>query len=135
MAGSTVEYASWKRLLFASTALCIPSRQSILRQPVYSKRMFEDHGLIRMLRQPDALLEAAHNCRSGAITIERSDGGETDCARERSSGFPRGTENRASASLVPGHIMQVWPIQKQTLLRWDSRGHWYCGNGRTSAGG
>jgi CDGSH-type Zn-finger protein len=42
--------------------------------------MFEDHEIDPDAASPDAMLEVADNYPSGAIRIERSDGGETETA-------------------------------------------------------
>jgi CDGSH-type Zn-finger protein/uncharacterized Fe-S cluster protein YjdI len=54
---------------------CIHSRQCVLRQPAVFKANVEGAWIDPDAASPDALLEVAHNCPSGAITIERFDGG------------------------------------------------------------
>ena len=54
---------------------CIHSRQCVLRQPAVFKANVEGDWIDPDAASPDALLEVAHNCPSGAITIERFDGG------------------------------------------------------------
>jgi CDGSH-type Zn-finger protein/uncharacterized Fe-S cluster protein YjdI len=54
---------------------CIHSRQCVLRQPAVFKANVEGAWIDPDAAPPDALLEVAHNCPSGAITIERFDGG------------------------------------------------------------
>ncbi|MGH8583252.1 MAG: CDGSH iron-sulfur domain-containing protein [Gammaproteobacteria bacterium] len=59
---------------------CIHARQCVLRQPDVFKANVQGPWIDPDAASPGALLEVAHNCPSGAITIERSDGGEVETA-------------------------------------------------------
>lgn len=52
----------------------------MLRQPDVFKANVQGPWIDPDAASADALLEVAHNCPSGAITIERSDGGESEIA-------------------------------------------------------
>lgn len=59
---------------------CIHARQCVLRQPDVFKANVTGPWIDPDAAPPEALLEVAHNCPSGAITIERLDGGEGETA-------------------------------------------------------
>ena len=81
MAGSAVEYVSGEKASIRfDSKLCIHARQCVLRQPDVFKTNVQGPWIYPDAASPDALLEVAHNCPSSAITIERSDGGETETA-------------------------------------------------------
>jgi CDGSH-type Zn-finger protein/uncharacterized Fe-S cluster protein YjdI len=81
MADQTVEYVEGRRAAVQfDSKLCIHARHCVLHQPEVFKANANGPWIDPDAASPDALLEVAHNCPSGAITIVRSDGGEAGTA-------------------------------------------------------
>ncbi|HTV34617.1 MAG TPA: CDGSH iron-sulfur domain-containing protein [Methylocella sp.] len=81
MADDTVEYvAGQKAAIRFDSKLCIHARQCVLRQPDVFKANVQGPWIDPDAASPSALLEVAHHCPSGAITIQRTDGGEGETA-------------------------------------------------------
>jgi CDGSH-type Zn-finger protein/uncharacterized Fe-S cluster protein YjdI len=81
MADQTVEYVEGRRAAVRfDSRLCIHARHCVLHQPEVFKANVEGPWIDPDAASPGALLEVAHNCPSGAITIVRSDGGEAETA-------------------------------------------------------
>lgn len=81
MSDSAVEYVSGQRAAIRFDGnRCIHARQCVLRQPDVFKANVQGPWIDPDAAPPNALLEVAHNCPSGAITIERQDGGEGETA-------------------------------------------------------
>jgi len=81
MAEDKVEFVPGRKAAIRfDSRRCIHARQCVLRQPDVFKANAEGAWIDPDAASPDALLEVAHNCPSGAITIERFDGGESEAA-------------------------------------------------------
>ncbi|HXW20452.1 MAG TPA: (4Fe-4S)-binding protein, partial [Roseiarcus sp.] len=76
MAESSIEVvAGEKATIRFNAALCIHSRGCVLSQPHVFKANVEGSWIDPDAADPDALLRVAINCPSGAIQVERRDGG------------------------------------------------------------
>lgn len=81
MADNTGEYVRGRKAAIRfDSGRCIHARQCVLHQPDVFKANVQGPWIDPDAAPPDALLEVAHNCPSGAITIERFDGGESESA-------------------------------------------------------
>ena len=60
------------------TARCIHARACVLSQPTVFRANVEGDWIVPDAASPGALLAVAYNCPSGAITVERLDGGEAE---------------------------------------------------------
>jgi CDGSH-type Zn-finger protein/uncharacterized Fe-S cluster protein YjdI len=76
MAESSIEVVVGKKATIRfNSALCIHSRGCVLSQPGVFKANVQGPWIDPDAANPDALIRVALNCPSGAIQVERSDGG------------------------------------------------------------
>jgi uncharacterized Fe-S cluster protein YjdI len=141
MADETVEYVEGRRAAVRfDSKLCIHARHCVLHQPEVFKANAEGPWIDPDAASPDALLEVAHNCPSGAITIVRPDGGEAETASKVNLVILR--ENGPLAFRAELHIGDQ-PVRYratlcrcgQAVLRRGSHGDWICRDRRAGGGG
>ncbi|MCI0467658.1 MAG: CDGSH iron-sulfur domain-containing protein [Beijerinckiaceae bacterium] len=134
MAGTTVEYVQGRKAAIRfDSKLCIHARQCVLRQPDVFKANVEGPWIDPDAASPDALLEVAHNCPSGAITIERSDGGEIEKAPKVNLVTLR--ENGPLAFFAEMRIADGPVCCRATLCRCgQSKNKPFCDGSHTAAG-
>ncbi len=133
MADDTVEYIQGQKAAIRfDTKLCIHARQCVLHQPEVFKANVEGPWIDPDAASPDALLEVAHNCPSGAITIERRDGGEAETAPKVNLVTVR--ENGPLAALAELHIGNRPASYRATLCRCgQSENKPFCDGAHTKA--
>ena len=79
MTDGTIQEARGARAVVRfDTARCIHARACVLSQPSVFRANVEGDWIFPDAASPDALLAVAYNCPSGAITVERLDGGEAE---------------------------------------------------------
>jgi CDGSH-type Zn-finger protein/uncharacterized Fe-S cluster protein YjdI len=74
------EYRSRSIVVRFDGAKCIHSRHCVLEQPAVFKANVSGAWIDPDAAAPEAAVEVAHNCPSGAITYERRDGGPQESA-------------------------------------------------------
>ncbi|MCI0598378.1 MAG: CDGSH iron-sulfur domain-containing protein [Beijerinckiaceae bacterium] len=134
MAGDSVEYFRGQRAAIRFDGRrCIHARQCVLRQPDVFKANVQGPWIDPDAALPDALLEAAHNCPSGAITVERFDGGESEAAPKVNLIIVR--ENGPLAFLAELKIGDLPVSYRATLCRCgQSRNKPFCDGAHATIG-
>lgn len=116
MADDAVEFVRGQKAAVRFEAeKCIHARQCVLHQPEVFKANVEGPWIDPDAASPDALLEVAHSCPSGAITIERFDGGESETVPKVNLVTVR--ENGPLAFLAEIHIGDRPVSYRATLCR------------------
>ena len=80
MTGSVEEVRGQKAIVRFDSGKCIHSRNCVLDRPDVFVPNVEGEWIKPDNATPEALLRLAINCPSGAITVERLDGGESEAA-------------------------------------------------------
>jgi CDGSH-type Zn-finger protein/uncharacterized Fe-S cluster protein YjdI len=80
MSGSVEEVRGQKAIIRFDSGKCIHSRNCVLDRPDVFVPNVEGEWIKPDNATPEALLRLAINCPSGAITVERLDGGESETA-------------------------------------------------------
>jgi len=75
VSGKVEEYRGTKVVVRFDGAKCIHSRHCVLEQPTVFEANVSGPWIHPDAASPEAAVEVAHNCPSGAITYERRDGG------------------------------------------------------------
>lgn len=134
MADHTMECAEGRKAAVRfDSKLCIHARHCVLHQPEVFKANVEGPWIDPDAASPDALLEVAHNCPSGAITIVRSDGGEGEIPPKVNLVTLR--ENGPLAFRAELHIGDQPVCYRATLCRCgQSRNKPFCDGAHTTIG-
>jgi CDGSH-type Zn-finger protein/uncharacterized Fe-S cluster protein YjdI len=129
-----VEEAHGKRVLLKfETKRCIHSRQCVLSRPDVFVPNVQGEWLHPDAATPEELLEVAHACPSGAITIARSDGGDGE--RAPMVNVARVRENGPIALHGELDIAGRGPAFRATLCRCGASANKpYCDGGHAAAG-
>lgn len=76
--GAIQEASGARAVIRFDSRRCIHARACVLSQPDVFRANVEGNWIFPDAASPDALVAVAYNCPSGAITVERLDGGEAE---------------------------------------------------------